>query len=114
MTKRPGAEFLVRTTVELPAGMSEQERTRRLAEEHRRARELAEAGTLAAIWRLPGAPANIAVWRVADATELHDLLTGLPLAPWMRFEVTALADHPVSSSIPPSGEQSTPTAGKGR
>lgn len=57
--------------------------------------ELVGAGVIVQMWRVPGRQANVGVYRVADATELHDVLTALPLWPYCRVEVEALASHPV-------------------
>ena len=62
--------------------------------ESERAAALAETGHLARLWRVPGQRANWGLWRAADATELHEVLTSLPLWPYMDIEVTALAKHP--------------------
>jgi muconolactone D-isomerase len=87
-------EFLVRIEIELPADLADeraQELTRRESE---RARELASAGVLLRLWRVPGRRANIGLWSAPDATELHSALTSLPLFPYMRIEVEPLARHP--------------------
>jgi muconolactone D-isomerase len=86
-------EFLVRLVTTLPPDLPEERRTQLLAAEAARGRELAEAGHLGYIWRLPGRLANVSVWRAADATALHELLTSLPLWPWMTVTVEALAVH---------------------
>jgi muconolactone D-isomerase len=49
---------------------------------------------LVRLWRIPGRTANWGLWRAADATELHDALTSLPLWPHMHIEVVPLAKHP--------------------
>ena len=46
------------------------------------------------IWRVAGRYANISVLDVADNDELHELLWGLPLFPYMSVAVTPLAAHP--------------------
>jgi muconolactone D-isomerase len=50
-------------------------------------------GVLLRIWRLPGRRASLSLWRVEDADQLHELVSGFPLFPWMDVEVTALAGH---------------------
>ena len=37
------------------------------------------------------------VWEAADATELHELISSLPLFPWIDAEVTPLATHPLDA-----------------
>lgn len=101
---RRSAEFLVRARVSFPPELPEQERATLLEAEYERGCELARAGVIRGIWRIPGALANVSIWRAADATELHELLTSLPLARHMTFEVTALARHPIAVATGLDGE----------
>jgi muconolactone D-isomerase len=41
---------------------------------------------------------HVAIWEAEDATKLHELLTGLPLYPWISSEVSALAVHPLEAA----------------
>ena len=61
--------------------------------EHARATQLVEQGTLRRIWRIPGRRAVYSLYDVSGPDELHDVLSSLPLFPWMEIEVTALAAH---------------------
>lgn len=88
-------EFLVHITINLPPDMPEGQRLELLEAEAVRGRELIEMGALVRIWRLPGRFANISLYRVADATELHRLVSSLPLFPWFDVSVEALATHPL-------------------
>ena len=81
--------------VRLPGTLAEAERAELLDAESKRGRELVEAGVIRAIWRIPGAIRNVGVWEAADATELHEHLTSLPLFPWLTAEVRPLAVHPL-------------------
>jgi muconolactone D-isomerase len=87
--------FLVEIDVRLPGALTEEERSELLERELERGRELVEAGVIRAIWRVPGALRNVGIWESADATELHEHLSSLPLFPWLSAEVTALAAHPL-------------------
>jgi len=94
--------FLVEITVDLPAELRDPQSTRRtelLAAELARGVELRRARTIETIWRVPGELRNVGIWNAADATALHKALTSLPLSPWMRTEVTALAHHPVELEV---------------
>jgi muconolactone D-isomerase len=91
-------EFLVEIEVTLPPDLPEERLTALRAAEHERGTALAEAGTLRAIWRLPGRFANRGIWEAPDATALHDALVSLPLWPYMQVTVTSLARHPLSGS----------------
>ena len=81
--------------VRLPATLAGTERAELLDAELERGRQLVEAGVIRAIWRIPGAIRNVGIWEAADATELHEQLTSLPLFPWLTAEVRPLADHPL-------------------
>ncbi len=64
------------------------------AEEKARAAELQRQGKWRHLWRVAGRYANISVFDVASHDELHTILSGLPLFPYMAITVTALAQHP--------------------
>ncbi len=88
-------EFLVRVQVDLPHDMATSERAALTAAERDRGLALRRAGTIVRIWRIPGRPANIGVWKAPDATALHEALASLPFFPYADIEVTALAVHPL-------------------
>jgi muconolactone D-isomerase len=87
-------EFLVRIEIQLDESLSVEQREALYAAEAERARALTEAGHLVRLWRLPGRRANWGLWQAADATELHEVLTSLPLWPYMDVDVNPLARHP--------------------
>jgi muconolactone D-isomerase len=99
LVHRPDAEFLVHIHVHLPPDLAAATRKRLLAAELRRGRELKAAGAIRFIWRIPGALQNVGVWCATDATQLHDLITSLPLYAYADVSVTALARHPIDSPI---------------
>lgn len=59
-----------------------------------RARELAAAGTLIRLWRVPGRRENWGIWSAETTDQLHDTLTSLPFFPFLRITVYPLASHP--------------------
>lgn len=87
-------DFLVHISITLPTAMPHNESQALFIAESEQAAALAETGQLVRLWRVPGQRANWGLWRAADATELHEVLTSLPLWPYMDIEVTALAKHP--------------------
>ena len=87
-------EFLLHIKVTFPPDGDPQEKARRIEGEGIRARELAAAGVIKRVWRIPGEWANWGLWEVADATALHEALTSLPLFPHLDIEVQPLAQHP--------------------
>ena len=66
------------------------------AKEKKYSGELQEKGTWMHIWRIVGEYKNISIFDVSSNQELHDILIGLPLYPYMTIEVTALCRHPSS------------------
>ena len=84
----------MRMDVRLPAGMDSSERADTLAKEKAYSQELQRSGKWPHLWRIAGEYANVSIFDVADNDELHDLLSGLPLFPFMDLTVTPLATHP--------------------
>jgi muconolactone D-isomerase len=66
------------------------------AREHERAQELQRQGKWLHLWRVAGKYANLSIFDVESPDELHDILSSLPLYPFMEVEVTALSRHPGS------------------
>ncbi|WP_375188650.1 muconolactone Delta-isomerase [Sphingobium yanoikuyae] len=64
--------------------------------EKARFQELQHAGTWRHIWRIVGQYSNVSIFDVESNAVLHDLLTTLPLYPFMDVKVTALCRHPSS------------------
>ena len=95
--------FLVHMEVRLPPGMPEAEADALKARERDIAQALQRDGRWRHLWRIAGRYANASVFDVDSADELHGLLSGLPLFPYMDITVTALARHP--SAIAPPEER---------
>ena len=87
-------EFLVHIEVGWPADGDPDELARLTAAERARGAELAAAGTIRRMWRVPGRTANWGVWEAEDATALHAAITSLPFFPYLEVEVFPLAAHP--------------------
>lgn len=58
--------------------------------------QLQREGKWRHIWRVAGLYANVSIFDVKDAEELHQILMGLPLYPFMAIKVEALCRHPSS------------------
>jgi muconolactone D-isomerase len=56
-------------------------------------------GLLRHVWRVVGRYANYSLFDVADNEELHRLLTGFPLYPYMDIHVAPLANHPNALAV---------------
>lgn len=88
--------FHVKMTVTPPQSEPAGGFERLKASEKVRAAELQQQGKWRHLWRIAGHYANISIFDVGDTAELHDILTTLPLFPFMAIEVTALCRHPSS------------------
>ena len=66
------------------------------AKEKARSAELQQSGTWRHLWRVAGHYANVSIFDVKDAEELHSILVGLPLFPYMTIKIQALCRHPSS------------------
>ncbi|MDX3228329.1 muconolactone Delta-isomerase [Streptomyces sp. ME19-01-6] len=86
--------FAVRMDVEIPRDLDSGVRAELVAREKAYCQELQKSGTWVHIWRCAGQYANISVFDVEDNEELHRVLWGLPLFPYLRIGVTPLAQHP--------------------
>ncbi|WP_411817216.1 muconolactone Delta-isomerase [Hyphococcus sp. DH-69] len=86
--------FMVRMDVNVPLNFDQTELENLKKTEKARAEELQRAGKWRHLWRIAGQYANISIFDVADANELHDIMMSLPLFPFMSTEVTALCRHP--------------------
>lgn len=86
--------FHVRMDVAIPHDLDPEVRADTLAREKAYSQELQRAGTWPHIWRIVGEYSNFSIFDVADNDELHAILSGLPLFPYMAIAVTPLATHP--------------------
>ena len=86
--------FHVTMTVNIPLGFDTAEADRLKAAEKAMAVELQRQGKWRHLWRVAGRYANVSVFDVKDNAELHDILTALPLFPFLEIAVTPLCRHP--------------------
>lgn len=88
--------FYVRKEVILPSHLSDEEINSIKAKEREYSQEIQRQGKCRHLWRVTGQYANISIFDVESNEELHNLLEGLPLFPYMKIEVIALNKHPSS------------------
>ncbi len=87
--------FHVRIDVRIPHNIDPEKLKGMNEHEHERAKELQLQHKSIHLWRVAGRYANISIFNVETAAELHEILNSLPLYPFMEVEVTALCRHPV-------------------
>ena len=88
-------EFLVSIKVEVPQDFPASSFEQLLVKERLRGQELKTQGSIERIWRIPGTRNNVGIWKATDATELHSLLSSLPIFAFMTIEIVPLAVHPL-------------------
>jgi muconolactone D-isomerase len=93
--------YLVRMDVNIPPEMPGEKAAALKQEEKAYSQSLQKEGRWPHLWRVVGEYANYSIFDVDSNDELHDLLQGLPLFPYMNIDVTPLAQHP--SAISASG-----------
>lgn len=86
--------FHVFMDVKIPRDLPADERTDILAREKAYSQDLQRQGRWRHIWRVAGQYANVSIFDVRDNAELHDILSGLPLFPFMQIKVAPLLRHP--------------------
>src|SRR5690606_27520044 len=96
--------FMVQMQVNLPPDMPAERADKLKADEKALAQQLQRDGKWPHLWRVAGRYANVSIFDVENNDELHQLLSSLPLFPYMDIQVTALARHPsaISSRPPPA------------
>ena len=88
--------FHVHMVVSPPQSMAQESFDALRAAEKARAQDLMQQDKWRHLWRIAGKYENFSIFDVKDASELHDILTSLPLFPFMKMEITALCRHPSS------------------
>lgn len=86
--------FMVHMHVNIPHTLTPEKAAALIAEEKAFSQGLQKDGRWRHLWRIAGEYANYSVLDVSSNDELHELLSKLPLFPYMTIKVTALAQHP--------------------
>ena len=88
--------YMVEMIVKIPHSMDPEVVNEIKAREKAYSQQLQRDGKWRHLWRVVGEYANVSIFDVASNDELHTLLSGLPLFPYMQIKVTPLANHPSS------------------
>jgi muconolactone D-isomerase len=88
--------FQVAMTVKLPPDMPAKQANEIKAKEKTYAQELQRQGKWRHLWRVAGSYANVSIFDVEGNDELQDLVSSLPLFPYMEISVKPLCRHPSS------------------
>lgn len=90
--------FHVRMDVHIPHGTDPGHIDQLRSDEKARAQQLQRDGTWRHLWRIAGEYANISIFDVESADQLHEILTSLPLFPFMQIKVIPLCRHPSATA----------------
>jgi muconolactone D-isomerase len=85
--------FHVEMTVKIPHDADANFVNELKAKEKAMSQDLQRSGKWVDIWRIVGKYSNISIFNVESPAELHDILSNLPLFPFMEIEVKALCKH---------------------
>ena len=88
--------FAVTMQVNLPHDLDPQVRADLLQREGAYSKQQQEAGRWPHLWRIAGQYANLSIIDAQDNAQLHEILSGLPLFPYMTIDVKPLTQHPNS------------------
>ena len=88
--------FLARMDVSFPAHLTEPQIADFQVREKEYSGQLQRSGKMVGIWRIVGEYANHSLFDVESNDELHQILSGFPMYPYMSIKVTPLAKHPNS------------------
>jgi muconolactone D-isomerase len=86
--------FMVEMDVNIPSDFDTETVAKIKAEEKAYSQKLQQSGVWRHIWRKVGLYSNVSIFDVESNAALHDILTGLPLYPFMTMTVTPLCRHP--------------------
>ena len=86
--------FHVRMEVRIPHDMDPEVKADLVAREKAFSQDVQRSGRWPHLWRVVGEYANISIFDVESNDALHEVLSGLPLFPYMDISVTPLATHP--------------------
>lgn len=84
--------FKVDIKVTVPHGTDPEHIKKLRVAEVERGKELQLSGKWPHVWRVVGKWANVSIFDVDSPTELHEILSSLPLFPYMDIEVTPLCE----------------------
>ena len=86
--------YAARMDVDIPRDLDPAVREDLVTREKAYSQEIQRTGEWAHIWRMVGLYSNLSIFDVESNARLHEILSNLPLFPFMPIEVTALTTDP--------------------
>lgn len=85
--------FMAKIILHLPGDWPKEKLEQMNLTERARSMQFVREGKLKRIYRIVGLRGNFSIWDAASLEELHEILTSLPLHPYMNIEIYPLIKH---------------------
>ena len=86
--------YVVEMDVNIPETWSEEKIADYVAREKETSQKWQKSGKWVYLWRVAGKYSNISVLEVDSPEEFHQIISSLPLFPYMKIKVTSITKHP--------------------
>lgn len=86
--------YVVEMDVNLPGSWDESKIQDYMKRERETSQKWQNSGKWVYLWRVSGKYSNISVLDVESPDELHQIISSLPLFPYMQIKVTSICKHP--------------------
>ncbi len=86
--------FVVEMDVNIPESWSEEKLQDYITREKETSQKWQKSGKWVYLWRVTGKYSNISVINADSPDELHQIISSLPLFPYMDIKVTSVCKHP--------------------
>ena len=86
--------YVVEMDVNIPETWDEDKKKSFMQREQETSQKWQNSGKWKYLWRVAGRYSNISVLEVESPDELHEILSSLPLFPYMTIKVTSVCKHP--------------------
>lgn len=86
--------YVVEMDVHIPETWDEDKKKSFMQREQETSQKWQKSGKWKYLWRVTGRYSNISVLEVESPDELHEILSSLPLFPYMTIKVTSVCKHP--------------------
>jgi muconolactone D-isomerase len=91
--------YLARLETSFPIDMDPEVKADLVRAEKALGQQLQQGGKIAHLWRVVGPKlANLTMFDVESNDELQDILSSLPMRPYMDIDITPIAAHPSTIS----------------
>lgn len=86
--------YVVEMDVNIPESWSEEKIADYITREKECSQGWQKSGKWVYLWRVAGKYSNISVLEVESPEEFHQIISSLPLFPYMNIKITSITRHP--------------------